>query len=1410
MLLININIFAFDAQKFTDKISDSIAIDLYNVEPETAQKYLSLIVEENEKNIVALKLIDTIDDSIIYEYYKNQVEFLNLQKKPQKLKKYKLLKKTIAYKDEKVGQLVLYFKDTNSIKLTDQEKEWIDKHPIINIGAEIDWAPYSFVDNNGKYSGISRDYINLISKISGLKFKYHIDRTWNELLVALKNGEIDVIPALYKTKEREVYTNYTNSYIQLEEYFFTNSKHKKIYSVKELEGKTIAAIKGCATVSWIREKYPKINIIEKKDMIECLEALKSGESEAYIDTDAALYTIQKNFMTDIVLNNKVKERKVVKLYIGVRKSFTILTSIINKALKIISKDEQNKILSNWVHLITSQGIILSKAEQKWLEKKEPVYFSYDPSWKPFEWRDDLGEYRGVISDLIKLVNHKSGIEFIPLESDSWMEAVEKVKSNKAIMFSGVGENSERSKYINYSSRPLLSAPYVFVSKDQTPYLNGFEDAKGKKIAVVLEYYIDGLLKKQRPDVKLTRVNSIEEGFEKLENGDIDIFILNAITAKYYKSILKHNSIYITYKTPYTLELKIGIRKDAPKEILQIINKSINLISQKDLGDIVDKWVKIPSSWQDYWLEILELLSVVVLILLFILWNNRKLQHLVEDKTIELSSLLNDFDNNVIASKTDLDGKITYVSEAFCKVSQYSSQELIGKTHHVVRHPDTPIEIFQDLWKTIQSGKTWKGTIKNLKKNGGFYWVDATIIPELDAKGKITGYSAVRQDITAQKEVEDLTSNLELKIKERTKELNEERNFIGSIISSSQDALIVINKFSIVTTWNDSATKIFGYTKEEMIANNIEKIIPYEFRELHKIGVQRVSSNGEHNLLGKGAIEIEALHKDGTTIPIDLALNTFTIDGEMFFSANIRDISDRKELADKLEKEKQFIQTLLDSQEQLIITTDGKKLLTVNETFLNFFHVDTIEDFTSSYQSNCICDTFNTKAPKGYLQIKMGDESWVDYISSHSKNTTHKVMITQNGEDFIFSVSAANLPGDEKISSAVFTDVTEIENQKKQIENILENILLPVLITSIKTRTIVYANSFAAQQYEISIEELIGKSIDIFYTYDEQKDEIIQELLTKGLVSKLGQRYKTYKGNEFDGLLSLRAIEYNGEDAYIGMVADITEQKEREKELEEIHKHTRESIEYASLIQSALIPNNNLFRNQFQDYFAIWHPKDTVGGDIYLFEELRDKDESILMVIDCTGHGVPGAFVTMLVKAIERQIVAKINNSDEVVSPGKILGIFNNSMKHLLKQKDANSISNAGFDGAIIYYNKKENILKFAGAETPLFIVEDGELKVIKGDRYSVGYKKCSMDHEYKEHIIKTKKNMQFYVTTDGYLDQNGGEKGFPFGKKRFQNIIKEYHQETLADQQEIFLMELDNYQADEEVNDDVTLIGLKI
>ncbi|WP_440876839.1 SpoIIE family protein phosphatase [Thalassotalea sp. PLHSN55] len=278
------------------------------------------------------------------------------------------------------------------------------------------------------------------------------------------------------------------------------------------------------------------------------------------------------------------------------------------------------------------------------------------------------------------------------------------------------------------------------------------------------------------------------------------------------------------------------------------------------------------------------------------------------------------------------------------------------------------------------------------------------------------------------------------------------------------------------------------------------------------------------------------------------------------------------------------------------------------------------------------------------------------------------------------------------------------------------------------------------------------------------------------------------------------------DGFNLMISKIKEQKQ---EVDLVHKQVRDSIDYAAIIQKSLIPDSGKLKSQFVDHFVIWQPKDVVSGDIYFFEQLRAGDESLLMLIDCTGHGVPGGFVTMLVKAIEKQIIAEINYSDEEVSPAKILSTFNSTIKDMLQQYSKTSMSNVGFDGGILYYNKTKQLLKFSGAETPLFIVKNKALELIKGSRHSVGYKSCKTDYEYQEHTIAIQKDMAIYLSTDGYFDQSGGDKGFGFGKKRFKELLCSFDEQSMSTQETIFINELAEYQGNLDRNDDITVAGIK-
>ncbi|MDX1295692.1 MAG: SpoIIE family protein phosphatase, partial [Sulfurimonadaceae bacterium] len=417
---------------------------------------------------------------------------------------------------------------------------------------------------------------------------------------------------------------------------------------------------------------------------------------------------------------------------------------------------------------------------------------------------------------------------------------------------------------------------------------------------------------------------------------------------------------------------------------------------------------------------------------------------------------------------------------------------------------------------------------------------------------------------------------------------------------------------------------------------------------------------------------------------------FSLDDETLVYAIVRDITDRKEAEREILRSRLFLNTLLDSQEQVIVTTDGTIIHTCNEAFKKFYGITALEEFTARY--DCICDTFDTEAPDGFLQKQMGEYSWIEYVLAFPEKT-HKAQITWDEKTFIFSVSAAELPLDEYLLSAVFTDITLLEQQREA--------------------------------------------------------------------------------------------------------------------LAELHEKVSDSIEYASLIQHALIPNNGIFERHFSDYMAIWKPRDIVGGDIYLAESISE-DEILVMVIDCTGHGVPGAFVTMLVKAVERQIIANAASKDERISPAKMLQVFNRSIKHLLQQESDDSVSNAGFDAGILYYNKKERIVRFAGAEIAMYMFHRSVLTTVKGDRHSIGYKQSDVDYEFTDHELEALEGTQLYVTTDGYIDQNGGLKGFPFGKKRFKGVLEESQSLTMEEQKHNMLEILREYQGDYETNDDITVVGVKL
>jgi len=820
------------------------------------------------------------------------------------------------------------------------------------------------------------------------------------------------------------------------------------------------------------------------------------------------------------------------------------------------------------------------------------------------------------------------------------------------------------------------------------------------------------------------------------------------------------------------------------------------------------------------------------------WISAKSKKSLEKVNYDLNKLLESFDENVIASRSDLKGNITYASKAFVEISGYSLEELMGSPHSIVRHPDTPKEVFKNLWETIKSGKVWKGELKNSKKDGSIYWVDVVITPKLADNGNVLSYSAIRQDITSKKEVEELSESLEIKVEERTSELRESELRLHTLFDAAPDSISIIKDGKYISC-NKKTLDLFGYKTSKSFCNSSPSDNSPLFQE-GGVSSEFLAKEKINDALENQYTQFEWKHKRNDSnkeFDAEVILAKITLSDEPHIYAVVRDISERKQLERQIKE----------NQEQMTFVSQY-----ANFGFWNFnpqigdLHVNDIFVEMLGYEAKQVLEDGHEN--QMFKPFRDGLAFWEQLLHPEDAKRTGEILSAHiNGETELYKVeyrmkkadgswmwslamgriAEYDAQGKPIRFNGVNIDIEdskkaefEIQQQKEFVSTLLdsqEQIVITTDGVKLRTGNKAFLNFFDIENIQYFL-DTIGDCICDTFENDES-NEYIQKMMGKEKwIDYVYNRPETMHkvmmkkdGENHIFTISSEKFTFDDEELETAVFTDITELEKIRKEVEKIHKHTRDSIEYASLIQHALIPDRNLFKKYFSDHLAIWEPKDIVGGDIYLFEELRNENECLLMIIDCTGHGVPGAFVTMLVKAIERQITSNIINSNEVVSPAKILSVFNKNMKYLLKQNNKESLSNAGFDGGIIYYNKEEKIIKFSGAETPLFYFDiNDEFKTIRGDRHSIGYKKSDMNYEFTDHTIKIKSGMKFYMSTDGYFDQNGGEKGFPFGKKRFKEIIENNYKKSFTQQKEFLIKTLNEYQSDEERNDDITLVGFEI
>jgi sigma-B regulation protein RsbU (phosphoserine phosphatase) len=258
------------------------------------------------------------------------------------------------------------------------------------------------------------------------------------------------------------------------------------------------------------------------------------------------------------------------------------------------------------------------------------------------------------------------------------------------------------------------------------------------------------------------------------------------------------------------------------------------------------------------------------------------------------------------------------------------------------------------------------------------------------------------------------------------------------------------------------------------------------------------------------------------------------------------------------------------------------------------------------------------------------------------------------------------------------------------------------------------------------------------------------------------------------------------------------------EIEEQKKHIEDSIHYAKRIQNAILPPDDFVAEVMTNAFILYKPKDIVSGDFYWIN--RSKDKIHVAAVDCTGHGVPGAFMSIVGNNQLNYAV----NVKKANKPNEILNALNEGVTKALRQTRISSSVKDGMDIALVSIDYENKKLEFAGAYNPMYLIRNNEFIQVKPDKFPVGGYMGEKLREFTCHEFDILKGDVIYIFSDGYADQFGGPDDRKFMVKRFRELLFKIHKESMADQKEILNQMLEDWRGEGPQIDDILVIGIQM
>ena len=485
-----------------------------------------------------------------------------------------------------------------TIDLTDAERAWLAEHDVIRIGVDPDYAPYSFVDDNGNYVGIAMDFVELLSDLLDAEMEVVPGLSWPEIVDGARGRSVDVVITAVQTEERDEFLDFTEIYLPTPLVIMTRTEDGRIESASDLAGKTVALVDGYSSSQRVQNEHPDIEPYLVATPLEGLFAVSAGNADAYVGVIGTNLYLASTY--------GIQNLKIASEYdlqgngqrLGVRNDWPELAPILDKALLAIPEDEKSRIFQRWLPIQyavetaagANSSLMLTTEEAAWLQAHPVIRVAADPNHAPIEYRAPDGTFAGVSIDYLQRISQLLGVEFVYHDANTWEEVIARVENRELDMFSAAVPTEEREQFSIFTN-PYLILPAVIFTNEDVSFIGDLSELEGQKVAAIRGVAVTESLKQDYPEIELIETDNITTALAKVAQKEAVAYIGSILTTGNYIREGGYQNIKVSGESPYQVEISMAARSDWPI-LASVLQKSLNVISAEEQDLIARRWSTI--------------------------------------------------------------------------------------------------------------------------------------------------------------------------------------------------------------------------------------------------------------------------------------------------------------------------------------------------------------------------------------------------------------------------------------------------------------------------------------------------------------------------------------------------------------------------------------------------------------------------------------------------------------------------------------------------------------------------------------------------------------------------------------------------------------------------------------------------